>query len=84
MDISQQSVDRAKKGYDINFVKFTGKGVKKQDEQWVTQVAEIDVDQARLNWEQAKEDLITRQQAYRDCMDQLLVDMGCAPGPLPN
>jgi len=84
VDIAQQSVDRAKKGYDINYAKFTGEGMKRPDEKWVTQVAEIDVDQSRLSWEQSKQDLISRQQAYRDAVDSLLLDMGYAPGSTPE
>ncbi len=105
VDISQQSVDRAKTGYDINSAKFTGAGMKDSDlmpyspmlsvlselgcdhptqEPWVTQVAEIDVFQARLSWQQAQQDLITRQQAYQDAMDQLLLDIGCDPGDTPE
>jgi outer membrane protein TolC len=50
----------------------------------VSQVAEIDVDQARLSWERSQQQLISRQQAYRDGMDRLLLDMGLLPGATPE
>ena len=105
VDISQQSVDRAKTEYDINTAKFTGAGMKDddlvpyspllsllsklgadypQEQAWVTQIAEINIFQARLSWQQAQQDLITRQQAYQDAMDQLLLDIGCNPGATPE
>jgi outer membrane protein TolC len=84
VEIAQRSVDRAKQFYDINYAKFTGEGLKKADEEWVSQVAEIDVDQARLSWERAKQSLISRQQAYQDAMDRLLLDMGFIPGTTPD
>lgn len=84
VDIAQRSVERAKQFYDINYAKFTGEGLKKEGEEWVSQVAEIDVDQARLSWERSKQSLISRQQAYRDAMDRLLLAMGFAPGATPD
>ncbi len=84
VDISQRSADRAKQFYDINYAKFTGEGLKKEGEVWVSQVAEIDVDQARLSWEKAKQDLISRQQGFRDAMDRLLLAMGYLPGSTPT
>ncbi len=84
VEIAQRSVDRAQKLYDINYAKFTGEGLKKPGETWVTQVAEIDVDQARLSWEQAKQQLISRQQGARDAVDALLLDMGFVPGATPE
>lgn len=82
--IAQRSVDRAKALYDINYAKFSGKDLKKPDEEWVSQVAEIDVDQARLSWERAKQQVISREQAYRDAMDRLLLDLGFLPGATPK
>ena len=84
VDIAQRSTERAKQLYDINFAKFTGEGLKKPEETWVSQVAEIDVDQARLSWERSKQQLISRQQAYRDALDSLLLDMGFIPGATPE
>jgi outer membrane protein TolC len=84
VDISQRSVDRAKQLYDINYAKFTGEGLVEPGEQWVSQVAEIDVDQARLSWERAKQQLISSQQNYRDAMDRLLLAMGVLPGATPK
>jgi outer membrane protein TolC len=82
--IAQRAVDRSRQLYDINYAKFTGEGLKKPGEEWVSQVAEIDVDQARLSWEQAKQDLISQQQSYRDSMDALLLDMGFVPTGTPQ
>jgi outer membrane protein TolC len=84
VEINQRSADRAKQLYDINYAKFTGEGLKQPGEEWVSQVAEIDVDQARLSWERAKQQLISSQQAYRDAMDQLLLTMGFLPGATPE
>lgn len=84
VEIATRSVDRAKRLYDINYAKFTGEGIKQPGEEWVSQVAEIDVDQARLSWERAKQNLISRQQAYRDATDRLLLDMGFRPGATPE
>ena len=84
VDIAQRAVERAKQLYDINYAKFSGEGLKKPGEEWVSQVAEIDVDQARLSWERSKQQLISRQQAYRDAVDRLLLDMGFVPGGTPD
>jgi outer membrane protein TolC len=84
VEIAQRAVDRAKQLYDINYAKFTGEGLKKPGEVWVSQVAEIDVDQARLSWERSRQSLISQQQSYRDAMDQLLLDMGFVPGATPE
>ena len=84
VEIAQRSADRAKQLYDINYAKFTGEGLKKPDEVWVSQVAEIDVDQARLSWERAKQQLISRQQSHRDATDRLLLDMGFVPTGTPE
>ena len=84
VEIAQRSADRAKQLYDINYAKFSGEGLKQPDEEWVSQVAEIDVDQASLSWKRAKQQLISTQQAYRDAMDQLLLDMGFHPGATPE
>jgi len=84
VDIAQRAVERGKGLYDINYAKFSGEGLKKPGEEWISQVAEIDVDQARLSWERSKQSLISRQQAYRDAMDGLLLDMGFVPGATPE
>lgn len=84
VEINQRSADRAKQLYDINYAKFTGEGLKQPGEEWISQVAEIDVDQARLSWERAKQQLISSQQGYRDAMDQLLLTMGYLPGATPE
>jgi len=84
VDIAQRAVERGKQLYDINYAKFSGEGLKKPGEEWVSQVAEIDVDQARLSWERSKQQLISRQQAYRDALDRLLLDMGFVPGGTPD
>jgi outer membrane protein TolC len=84
VEIAQRSIDRAKQLHDINYAKFSGEGLKKPDEVWVSQVAEIDVDQARLSWERAKQDLISRQQSHRDALDGLLLDMGYVPTGTPE
>jgi len=84
VEIAQRAADRAKRLYDINYAKFTGEGLKQPGEEWVSQVAEIDVDQARLSWERSKQDLISRQQAYRDAMDSLLLAIGFLPGATPE
>jgi len=84
IEIARRRVDRAKRFYDQNYVKFTGEGVKKPEEAWVSRIAEIDVDQARLAWEQAQQDLIASEQAYRDAMDALLLRMGLLPGSTPE
>jgi outer membrane protein TolC len=84
VEIAQRSADRAKQLYDINYAKFTGEGLKQPGEEWVSQVAEIDVDQARLSWERSKQELISRQQGYRDAMDGLLLAMGFLPGATPE
>lgn len=83
VDINQRSAGRAKQLYDINSAKFTGEGLTQPGEQWVSQVPEIDVDQARLSWERAKQQVISSQQAYRDAMDRLLLAMGLLPGATP-
>ncbi len=82
--IAERSADRAKHLYDINHAKFSGEGLAQPGEEWVSQVAEIDVDQARLSWDRSKQQLISRQQAYRDAMDRLLLDMGLLPGATPH
>ncbi len=82
--IAERSADRAKHLYDINHAKFSGEGLAQPGEEWVSQVAEIDVDQARLSWDRSKQQLISRQQAYRDAMDRLLLDMGLLPGATPD
>jgi outer membrane protein TolC len=84
VDIAQRSVERAQKFYDQNYAKFSGEGLKQPGEQWVSQVAEIDVDQARLSWESSKQQLISRQQATRDAIDRLLLEMGFLPGATPQ
>ena len=84
VEIAQRAVDRSKQLYDINYAKFTGEGLKKPDEVWVSQVAEIDVDQARLSWEQSKQNLISQQQSHRDALDGLLLDMGFIPTGTPE
>ncbi len=84
VEIAQRAAERAKQLYDINYAKFTGEGLKQPGEEWVSQVAEIDVDQARLSWERSKQDLISRQQSYRDAMDALLLTMGFLPGAAPE
>lgn len=84
VNISSRAVDRAKTFHDMNYAKFSGEGLKQPDEQWVSQVAEIDVDQARLSWERSKQQLISSQQAYRDALDRLLLDMGFLPGATPE
>jgi outer membrane protein TolC len=72
VDIATRAVDRAKQFYDINYAKFSGEGLVRPGETWISQVAEIDVDQARLSWEQSKQQLISRRQGLRDSMDALL------------
>jgi outer membrane protein TolC len=84
VEIAQRAVERAKGLYDMNYAKFTGEGMKQPGEEWVSQVAELDVDQARLSWERSKQQLISTQQAYRDAMDRLLLDMGLLPGAAPD
>lgn len=84
VEISQRSADRAKQLYDVNYAKFSGEGLKQPGEEWVGQVAEIDVDQARLSWERSKQQLISSQQDYRDAMDRLLLAMGFLPGATPK
>jgi len=84
VEIAERSADRAKRLYDINHAKFSGEGLVQPDEEWVSQVAEIDVDQARLSWDRSKQQLISRQQTYRDAMDRLLLDMGLLPGATPE
>ncbi len=84
VDIANRAVDRAKQFYDISYVKFSGEGLVKPGETWIGQVAEIDVDQARLSWEQSKQQLISRQQGLRDSMDVLLLDMGFTPTGTPE
>jgi len=84
VEIAQRSVDRAKQFYDINYAKFSGEGLLEPGETWVSQVAEIDVDQARLSWEQSKQQLISRQQRFRDAMDALLLNMGFTPTGTPH
>ena len=84
VEIAERSADRAKRLYDINYAKFSGEGLVEPGEEWVSQVAEIDVDQARLSWDRSKQQLISRQQAYRDAMDRLLLDMGLLSGATPE
>lgn len=84
VEIAQRSVERAKQFYDINYAKFSGEGLEKAGEEWVGEVAEIDADQARFSWERAKQSLISRQQAYQDAMDRLLLDTGFIPGATPD
>lgn len=83
-EIARRAAERAKQLYEINYAKFTGEGLVQPGEEWVSQVAEIDVDQARLSWERAQQQVISRQQAFRDAMDRLLLDMGAAPGATPE
>ena len=82
--IAERSVERARQIYDINFAKFTGEGIALPGEEWVSQVAEIDVDQARLSWERAKQQLLSRKQTYQDTLDRLLLTMGVTPGGNPR
>jgi outer membrane protein TolC len=84
VEIAERSADRARRLYDINYAKFSGEGLVKEGEEWVSQVPEIDVDQARLSWDRSKQQLISRQQAYRDTMDRLLLDMGLLAGATPE
>jgi len=84
IEIAERTVDRAKRFYDINYMKFTGEELKKPGEEWVTQVAGIDVDQARLSWERSKQSLISRQQGFQDAMDTLLLEMGFVAGATPD
>ena len=84
VEIAQRAADRAKQLYDMNYAKFSGEGLTVPGEEWVSQVAEIDVDQARLSWERSKQDLISRQQSYRDATDALLLAMGFMPGATPE
>ena len=84
VEIAQRSADRAKLLYDINYAKFSGESLVQPGEEWVSQVAEIDVDQARLSWDRSKQQLISRQQASRDAMDRLLLDMGIIPAASPE
>ncbi len=84
VEIAERSADRAKQLYDINYAKFSGEGLVEEGEEWVSQVAEIDVDQARLSWDRSKQQVISRQQAYTDAMDRLLLDMGLLPGATPD
>lgn len=84
IEIAERAVDRAKRFYDLNYVKFTGEELKKPGEEWVTQVAEIDVDQARLSWERSKQSLISRQQGFQDAVDALLLEMGFVAGATPD
>jgi outer membrane protein TolC len=84
VEIAQRSADRAKQFYDINYAKFSGEGLKRPDEEWVSQVAEIDVDQARLAWERSKQQLISSQQDHRDAMETLLLAMGFVPTGTPE
>jgi outer membrane protein TolC len=84
VEIAERAAERAKQLYEINYAKFSGEGLKRPDEEWVSQVAEIDVDQARLSWEQAKQSLISRQQSLRDAVDTLLLDLGFAPAGAPE
>lgn len=84
VEIAQRSVDRAKQFYDMNYAKFSGEGLAKSGETWVSQIPEIDVDSARLSWERAKQQLISQQQAAKDTVDTLLLDMGYAPASTPD
>jgi len=84
VDIATRAVDRAKQFYDTSYVNFSGEGVVEPGETWISRVAEIDVDQARLSWEQSKQQLISRQQRLRDSMDTLLLDMGFTPTGAPE
>jgi len=92
LDIAAKAVDRAYQFYSMNYNKFTGEGdpltgegaLKVPGEQWVSQVREIDVSQARLSWESAKQNLISQQQAVRDATDRLLLAMGLSPGAEPK
>ncbi len=84
VEIAQRAVERAKRLYDVNYAKFSGEGLKQPGEEWVSQVAELDVDQARLSWERSRQQLISRQQSYRDALDRLLLDMGLIPGATPD
>jgi outer membrane protein TolC len=84
VDIARRAVDRAKQFYDRSYVNFTGEGVSKPGEEWVTLVSEPDMDQARLSWEQSQQQLISREQRLRDSMDTLLLDMGFTPTGTPE
>ena len=84
VEIAERSADRAKRLYEINHAKFSGEGLVEPGEEWVSEVPEIDVDQARLSWDRSKQQLISRQQGYRDAMDRLLLDMGLLPGATPE
>jgi len=84
VEISQRAVERAKDFYEKNYALFTGEGVKEPDEVWVSEVAEVEVDQARLSWDQAKQSVIQEEQGFRDAMDDLLLTMGLLPGSTPE
>jgi outer membrane protein TolC len=87
VDIAQRAVDRAQQFYERNDVMFTGKGVKETlppGVEWRSRVTIMDVGQARLDWERAKQELISAQQDARDATDQLLLDMGAQPGATPK
>ena len=84
VEIADRSVERAKQLYDINYAKFSGAGIALPGEVWVSQVAEIDVDQAKLSWERAKQQLLSRRQTYRDTLDRLLLTMGVTPDGSPE
>ncbi len=85
VDITQRAVDRAKQFYDRNNVMFTGEGIElPPGVEWKSRVTIMDVGQARLDWERAKQDLISAQQSYRDATDRLLLDMGLTPGATPE
>ena len=87
VDIAQRAVDRAQQFYERNDVMFTGKGVKETlppGVEWKSRVTIMDVGQARLDWERAKQELISAQQDARDATDRLLLDMGAQPGATPK
>jgi outer membrane protein TolC len=84
LEIAKRAVERAQKLYDINYAKFSGEGLVKPGETWISQVAELDVNQSRLSLEQAKQTQISSEQNYRDALDSLLLDMGFTPGATPQ
>jgi len=84
IEIARRTVDRAQNLYDINYAKFTGEGLKKEGEVWVSQIAGLDVDRAELSLKVARQGLIAQEQALKDAMDTLLVAIGLRPGSTPT